>query len=120
MYICNKCRSVTDELPTGVTYYPYGEREVAVEESVTDCRCGGEFVEACVCAGCGEWCTKDEIQAALCPECFTQTYTPEYVLSHDMHEFLDWFFGDNGDHGAHAARQIRVDSVRRRPARAEH
>lgn len=63
MYVCECCGDCVseDNLPTYNEFVPYGEG-VAWYEEVDNCSCGGNYVEAKVCAWCGEWAPKD-----ICP-----------------------------------------------------
>lgn len=69
MYICDKCRTLTEELPSYKEARPWGST-VAYEEIVEcDCACGGTFMNAKQCEHCGEYAPEMDIEAGCCAEC---------------------------------------------------
>ena len=74
MYICDRCGELVDddEIKTYKEHYPYGET-CAEQDFISDCSCGGDFVEAEICELCGEYAPKDDISDGLCEKCREET-----------------------------------------------
>lgn len=69
MYICNRCGTLTETLPTYPEYHPYGDSYAV--ETMTDyrCMCGGEFEEAERCEACQEYLPPWALTDGLCFLC---------------------------------------------------
>lgn len=69
MFMCNRCETVLDDLPTHTELRPYGEGYAY--ETMTDwgCSCGGTYEYAEVCEKCGDVKFLDSLLGGICEDC---------------------------------------------------
>lgn len=72
MYICNRCGTIAETLPTYPEYHPYGDSYAV--ETMTDprCQCGGVFYEAERCEECLEYFASSSLIDGLCADCYRE------------------------------------------------
>jgi hypothetical protein len=68
MYICEDCGNTREELKEeyiAVGNFPDGNNGFC--DTISDCDCGGEYVEAVKCKECGDWAS--ELFNGFCEDC---------------------------------------------------
>lgn len=100
MYICDRCGTLVDELPTCKEYEPYGDSYVPRTVSDDYCRCGGYFDEAARCLICGEYFSCDDLTNDVCQICSEEEITYETALDYlskrgILKDFCNRFFESN-------------------------